>query len=85
MTTATEFDAKAFDANPLPEELSAEQWRDLLRRAIEYKRVPPTRTSRRRPLWSIVGQMLGLGSTRASQVCERLGFDPGEIVKEPRR
>lgn len=45
----------------------------LIRRAIEYA---GGASHGREPRWSHVGKIFGVGSTSASLLCSRLGFDP---------
>lgn len=48
--------------------------------AAPHRRLPPGSGT---PLWSVVGDMAGLGSTSATLLCERLGADPHALVKAP--
>lgn len=53
---------------------------DLVRRAVRY---PPTNTGAM-PRWSHVGAIFGIGSTSAAELCVRFGFDPDEVIGNPR-
>jgi hypothetical protein len=61
------------DVNDIPDE-------ELLKRVLRNF----TRRGRSReklPLWSIVANNFGLGSTYAGQLCRRFGLDPDQIVR----
>jgi len=55
-----------------------EDHEDLVRRAManvtNHRRVD-------RPLWAIVADMFGVGSTRASELCDQYGYDPVAEIK----
>lgn len=54
---------------------------ELLRRAVRQCRGRQCRKGAAHPRWTAVMDNFMLGSTFASQLCRRFGFDPNEMVK----
>lgn len=50
--------------------------RSLLRNAAQAI----SRTHRQKPVWWMVSQVLGIGSTSAREVCKECGWDPNEML-----
>lgn len=55
-------------------------WRELVKNMISARIQQPV-GGRTRELWSVVGQMLCVGSGTANRICQELGFDPSKQVK----
>jgi len=53
---------------------------ELLTRAVKYAKPHEEGAS---PKWSVVGELFGLGSTSAHQLCRYAGVDPHEMMKGP--
>jgi hypothetical protein len=54
--------------------------RDLMvRNALTYA----IRGRRREPLWAVVADVCGVGSTSATQICVELGWDPHQEAGKP--
>lgn len=54
---------------------------ELVRRVIAHLRAPPLPRRSDRPLWTAVVRTFGLGSTYATILCRRHGFNPDERVR----
>ena len=53
----------------------------LLERAVRNARSREHRKGEKHPRWVAVMDAFALGSTFATQLCARFGFDPDEMVK----
>jgi hypothetical protein len=54
---------------------------ELLRRAVTNARGHNFRKGAPHVRWAAVADQFALGSTYATQLCRRFGFDPNEIVR----
>lgn len=52
-----------------------------LRDAIQGARKLCARKYHKKPLWSFVAEMFGLGSVFSQELCRRYALDPNELVK----